>query len=81
MGDPRVYFAAVRTLLAWVRTAIAVIGLGFLVARFGLFQRPGSTAPASTAIGVGLIALGAVTLGMVETAWPITITRRSWPIA
>lgn len=36
-SDPRVYFAAERTLLAWVRTGIGVIGLGFIVARFGLF--------------------------------------------
>ena len=38
-NDPRVYFAAERTLLAWVRTGLAVIGLGFVVARFGLFLR------------------------------------------
>jgi putative membrane protein len=35
--DPRVYFAAERTLLAWVRTALGLIGMGFVVARFGLF--------------------------------------------
>lgn len=35
--DPRVYFAAERTLLAWVRSGVTVIGLGFVVARFGLF--------------------------------------------
>lgn len=38
-NDPRVFFAAERTLLAWVRTAIGLIGLGFVVARFGLFLR------------------------------------------
>jgi putative membrane protein len=38
-NDPRVYFAAERTLLAWLRTGIAVMGVGFLVARFGLFLR------------------------------------------
>lgn len=37
--DPRVYFAAERTLLAWVRTGITLVGLGFVVARFGLFLR------------------------------------------
>jgi len=38
-GDPRVYFAAERTLLAWVRTGLAMMGFGFVVARFGLFLR------------------------------------------
>jgi putative membrane protein len=37
--DPRVYFAAERTLLAWVRTGVTIIALGFVVARFGLFLR------------------------------------------
>ena len=37
--DPRVYFAAERTLLAWVRTGLALMGFGFVVARFGLFLR------------------------------------------
>lgn len=38
-NDPRVYFAAERTLLAWVRTGLAMMGFGFVVARFGLFLR------------------------------------------
>jgi putative membrane protein len=35
--DPRVYFAAERTFLAWIRTGLALMGFGFVVARFGLF--------------------------------------------
>ncbi len=35
----REYLANERTLLAWVRTAVALMGLGFVVARFGLFLR------------------------------------------
>jgi len=37
--DPRVRVAAERTLLAWMRTGMALMGFGFVVARFGLFLR------------------------------------------
>ena len=37
--DPRIYFAAERTMLAWIRTGLAMMGFGFVVARFGLFLR------------------------------------------
>jgi len=30
-------YAAERTLLAWIRTGLAMMGFGFVVARFGLF--------------------------------------------
>ena len=37
--DPRVYLAAERTFLAWIRTGLSLMGFGFVVARFGLFLR------------------------------------------
>jgi len=33
------HLANQRTFLAWLRTAVALIGLGFVVSRFGLFLR------------------------------------------
>ena len=37
--DPRVYLAAERTFLAWIRTSLALMAFGFVVSRFGLFLR------------------------------------------
>ena len=37
--DPRIPLAAERTLLAWIRTGLSMMALGFVVARFGLFLR------------------------------------------
>ncbi|HUR93892.1 MAG TPA: DUF202 domain-containing protein [Gemmatimonadales bacterium] len=63
-GDPRVYFAAERTMLAWLRTGIAVMAFGFVVARFGLFLRL-IRAQGGPAVGHGLSPyLGAMLVGI-----------------
>src|SRR5215469_1860512 len=38
-ADLRDVLAAERTFLAWIRTGLALMGFGFVVARFGLFLR------------------------------------------
>ena len=70
--DPRIFFAAERTLLAWLRTGLTIIALGFVVARFGLFlqllsaQTVAGSAHAqsgtSAALGVAFVVVGAMAI-------------------
>ncbi len=63
------YLAAERTLLAWIRTGLALMGFGFVVARFGLFlqqmqfiQKPsaGGSSGFSLWFGTALIVSGVI---------------------
>ena len=66
--DLRIPLAAERTLLAWVRTGLAMMGFGFVVARFGLFlhelaavrSQPAPEDRTSVWIGAGMVALASV---------------------
>jgi len=69
--DPRVYFAAERTFLAWIRTGLGLMGVGFAVARFGLFLRqiratemhtPMAAGGMSVWSGVAIVFLGVIVL-------------------
>ena len=70
--DPRIYMAAERTFLAWIRTGIAFMGFGFVVARFGLFLREIAISNNMTVaqhsngfslpVGIALIVAGVMTI-------------------
>ncbi len=82
--DPRVRFAAERTVLAWIRTGLAMMGFGFVVARFGVFLREiaGLTQPGvpqstgySLWIGAALVGLGVV-VNVLAAAGHLQFLRR-----
>ncbi len=70
--DPRVFFAAERTLLAWLRTGLTIIAIGFLISRFGLLvkifsaQIPSLAHYASTmlsaTLGVSFVVIGSLAI-------------------
>ncbi len=75
-NDPRVLFAAERTFLAWIRTGLALMGFGFVVARFGIFLQqimldrglePARSSGFSVVLGVCLVAIGVAVF--LASAW------------
>ena len=67
-GNVSNHLANERTYLAWLRTGIATIGLGFVVARFGLLIReltgisaiPETSFHFSSIIGIALVIAGGI---------------------
>jgi inner membrane protein YidH len=75
----REHLANERTLLAWVRTSLALIALGFVVARFALFSRGLNVAAAtnvtSTVFGIALVS-GGFTAGLVGLVRFLRVKRQ-----
>ena len=79
------YLANERTFLAWIRTSIAIISLGFVVAKFSLWlgelaarldpQMQTYRVGASMPIGVTMMALGGVLA--VLAAWRYHVVNRA----
>ena len=71
--EPDVYFSAERTYLSWIRTGVALMGFGFVLARFALLAHqlramgsnplPHQTSDLSRYFGVALVMVGVLTLG------------------
>ena len=93
LNDPRVFFAAERTLMAWTRTALTLMGFGFVLERCGLFlymfmRIEGMTwhRDGSFWVGVSFILLGSVVgffsviqyKSVLRTLKPIEIPEGYW---
>jgi putative membrane protein len=86
LNDPRVLFAAERTLLAWNRTTSGLIALGFIIDRGSLLSAAEPGRALAMSIGVAFVLLGAL-LNMlavvqyrhtVATLKPSEIPPRYW---
>jgi len=86
LNDPRVLFAAERTLMASNRTSLTLMAFGFMIERFGLFVHmlsPDKIAPLQRSfsfwIGLAFIVLGAVASAAAITQYR-TVLRTLKPV-
>jgi putative membrane protein len=79
------HLAVERTFLAWVRTSIAIISLGFVVAKFGVWLRelasrldpqlPVHSTGMSLPMGIGMMAFGGILTLL--AAWHCHVVHRA----
>src|SRR2546430_5716881 len=75
-ADLRDYLAAERTFLAWIRTGLALMGFGFVVARFGVFSKAFKLTPANSPPAVGISVWCGAALVVIGIALTIAAIRR-----
>jgi putative membrane protein len=87
LNDPRVLFAAERTLLAWNRTAAGLMAFGFLVDRAGVIAPSAAPKPVFALwVGLVFVLLGALLCGLsvvqyrraIASLRPVEIPARYW---
>lgn len=76
LNDPRVLFAAERTLLAWSRTSLTLMTLGFAVERFDLVLQMLHPGLAPRGVGPFAIALCLLVLGVAMSFLSVIQFRR-----
>jgi len=71
-GSPSDYLAAERTFLAWIRTGLALMGFGFVVARFGLFLRALQPSVPSQSYGLSVwFGTALIIVGVIVNIWSV----------
>jgi uncharacterized protein (DUF302 family)/uncharacterized membrane protein YidH (DUF202 family) len=71
-SGPSDYLAAERTFPAWIRTGLALMGFGFVVARFGLFLRALQPGVPSQSYGISVwFGTALIILGVIVNIWSV----------
>ena len=76
-----VYFAAERTLMAWVRSALGMMALGFVIDRFGLVLRTITPATIGAHLTQSYSSWGGSSLVLMGALMAVVATIRYWRFA